>query len=813
MNKSILKKGLLILMAGICLFMLSGCSFSDLMSKGTGVASDPDFQTWEKLSESGKLDESGKYTPEVIHVSFAGNSFLDVHYYRDAKKKEEFQDGTAYLFPGDKIYVSVKVKDSAEGIYLFDSLKAVEYTKENTRGKELYWPFASDISCLTIPTDYLGTEIAIEPIGHFGERSVSLNGYFPDNTEATGKWYINDKEQTSRTVILNPMDTYNIEYKFDSDKYYLINSVPKAWKSDDASGMVVFELSGAKTGEEKYEVGLDRYLTVEIGVSDGMVVTYKIGDGEPVDMSWSKKCEIPKLKEDSRFTVYTTSNKENNIKFSKEATIEKTVEEVINGQKCYAHKVKLGDENQFIFTPSEYQTEHGKIKFIYNGKEITEKIKPASGNVITVEAAETEEGYWLPDDGKKITINGARTANELRKIRFYPKKTVSVLLDKPLAGGEIKYYANGQELTGQSAQLLCGTKITAQTIAQNGWEAQIESDDEYIVTESNNQTISFNGKNVNDFFRQMESFKPILKVRGNGNLGTNCKVDITAKGYETTGAIAKDINIVTEKGVGTDENVRFKFSSMDFDAENNAVMVFVKKKTADNLEYIEIHYVETANGTAEIAFDNEKQYKEVNVELKAIKGEYFQPEKCEKAEIETYFADIVSDGTIRDELLTADTFIHDDRKISVKIKPVDGYTMIGADTENGIYKKKEIFYRDYKNQIHSVIQNQIKKACHFILNTEDELGKVEYRIDGQIKSGEIDTVVGKKLSIHYQITDDHYIIDYEKVDIWGAMFGWTGVVNNDKSCTIEIEITEDMNDKTISRGDYIKVFKIKRGDD
>ena len=68
-----------------------------------------------------------------------------------------------------------------------------------------------------------------------------------------------------------------------------------------------------------------------------------------------------------------------------------------------------------------------------------------------------------------------------------------------------------------AAQLLCGTKITAQTIAQNGWEAQISSDDEYIVTESNNQTISFNGKNVNDFFRQMESFKPILKVLNGGS--------------------------------------------------------------------------------------------------------------------------------------------------------------------------------------------------------------------------------------------------------------------------------------------------------
>ena len=89
MKKGTIKRIILAFLSVICLFLLSGCSFSDLMSWSTGVKEDPDYQTWEKLSEKGKLDEEGKYTSDAVHVTFAENSFLEVHYYKDPEMKDE----------------------------------------------------------------------------------------------------------------------------------------------------------------------------------------------------------------------------------------------------------------------------------------------------------------------------------------------------------------------------------------------------------------------------------------------------------------------------------------------------------------------------------------------------------------------------------------------------------------------------------------------------------------------------------------------------------------------------------------------------
>ena len=128
MHKSTIKRLLLVLISVLYLYVLSGCSFSDLMSKSTGITNDPDYQTWEKLNENGKLDSDGKYTSDAVHVSFASNSFLDAHYYRDQEHQNEFENDSAYLFPGDMIYAAVSPKKDSKDLYVFDRLIITEYT-------------------------------------------------------------------------------------------------------------------------------------------------------------------------------------------------------------------------------------------------------------------------------------------------------------------------------------------------------------------------------------------------------------------------------------------------------------------------------------------------------------------------------------------------------------------------------------------------------------------------------------------------------------------------------------------------------------
>ena len=174
MNKTLVKRLILVLLAFCCLYLLSGCSFSDLMSWSAGVNKDPDYQTWERLSENGKLDPEGKYTADAVCVTFAENNFLDVKYYRDAEKQNEITEPNCYLLPGDFIYCEAEPKKQSEGLYLFDHLDVIEYSDQNERGDTLDWKYGEDGTILLVPYDYKGTDISIEPIGHFKIVTVRL---------------------------------------------------------------------------------------------------------------------------------------------------------------------------------------------------------------------------------------------------------------------------------------------------------------------------------------------------------------------------------------------------------------------------------------------------------------------------------------------------------------------------------------------------------------------------------------------------------------------------------------------------------------
>ena len=174
MHKSIVKRLLLILIAVLCLYVLSGCSFSDMMSKSTGITNDPDYQTWEKLTEKGKLDQEGKYTADAVHVTFAENGFFDIKYYKNPEKTQELPAEGCYLLPGDSLYCSVSVKTSVESYYLFDHLDVIEYSDKNVRGKKLDWAYQDNSTAIMVPFDYKGTEVSIEPIGHYKTIKVRL---------------------------------------------------------------------------------------------------------------------------------------------------------------------------------------------------------------------------------------------------------------------------------------------------------------------------------------------------------------------------------------------------------------------------------------------------------------------------------------------------------------------------------------------------------------------------------------------------------------------------------------------------------------
>lgn len=771
MEKKVRKKILLMVCFAACLLLLSGCSFSDLLSWGAGVKSDPDFQTWEKLSEKGKLDSDGQYTADAVHVTFSRNSFLEVHYFSDPDMKTEYPETGCYLLPGDSLYYSVKVAQSSEGIYSFDHLDVVEYDENNARMGLAVWN-ESGSPFLQIPYDYTGTEVSIEPVGHFGDRQINLQASVADRSAIDGgTWYINGEPTSAGTVSVKTLDTYYLEYRYDSAKYYFVQAIPEPWKTDE--GIVVFNASGAKTGVESFDIICDSYASADITVKNGEIQSVASSDSESAISSTKngpKTWSVSGIRPGSKVIVRVTSEEQNNLSVNSPSIQSKvgnpTLRE-LNGQKYYECEIEFGDINRFMFIPSEYTVPHGTIEFSCDGKVISERTMLDSGMKIQYTAKDVEEGFWLPDNGGTITVKGSQTANELRQIRFYPEKTVSVFLPQPVAGGKIEYSASGNPLEGLSADLLCGTRVFARFTADKGWDPQLQDGAVYIVSDAATQSAVFGDesgeKAIDKLFMEQEGHKPKLTVSIHTNLN-NSQTSVIASGYRLDNQTVTGGNnfldpfktIISDKTVGTDQGVTLLFSQIDLRDGNNAIRITVSKD-ADTKKYKEIFYVSKANTPFVIPFDKEKVYTSVTIQLEAVKANSFTLLSVPDTDVSARFVDVELDSANETTELTDGTVISGERQLELTIKPHEGFFMEGSNTKDDIYTRI-MSYDDYRKLSAEDLLKQRKTICSIDLIEEDDFGTVKYYIDGKACSGIQQVREGKEIVVKYELTDESYEI-------------------------------------------------------
>ena len=128
----------------LCVFLLTGCSFSDLMSRGTGISNDPDYKMWARLSGNGQLDENGEFATEPVHVSFAENGLLDIKYYSDSELQNEISTENCNLLPGDLIFASATVTGDAARYYAFDHLDVIH---GYFLGYRMFYSLISSVTC------------------------------------------------------------------------------------------------------------------------------------------------------------------------------------------------------------------------------------------------------------------------------------------------------------------------------------------------------------------------------------------------------------------------------------------------------------------------------------------------------------------------------------------------------------------------------------------------------------------------------------------------------------------------------------------
>ena len=379
-------------------------------------------------------------------------------------------------------------------------------------------------------------------------------------------------------------------------------------------------------------------------------------------------------------------------------------------------------------------------------------------------------------------------------------KLITVILEQPEIGGVVHYSVNDQELTGETAELYKGAKIKGTLEEDTGWEMQLNQNPSYVVTEEENQIVTFEGKRANEFFSEVDDHKPAMKVELNRNL-KSCRMTIETDGYSKKDITAGNGGVVIEnQQIGTKNGIHVTFSHFDLENGKNAVRLVVLKKT-ENTEYKEIHYANEANNSIQIDFEYEVTYKNITLTAEAVEAFEFQPVTDDNAEIIAKFCDQELDNKKKDIPLTAGTLSTKDRQINVQIIPHDTYSMIGSFTNEGTYHR-QMRFDEYDRFVKEALQNQMKKVCTIQLDANDPYGTVVYKVDGKEATGEQKILEGKSITINYTLTNDKYRIDEDR-----NIFDQINVFDAGRFEKYEKTITIDrsMDGQTLNRESFIKI--------
>ena len=276
-----MKRKTILILSAVLSLSLTGCSgirnrLGEHMLQRSGVLDGKEYQDYEKYEEEGHLDDEGYFTEQTdderqdhaqIHVTFARNNNLNVAYYTDPDHKDLLDTTDCYLDPGSSVYALVSIQDeNVSSMYAFSEFRIFEIDREGRRTEStaLKMTGSNTEQAMKIPESFEGTEVVIEPIGNYQQRTISLNDYWSDDdqnkTNLNGTWYVNDEKCTSDKVEISPITPYIISYEFDSGEYFYLSSTPDCYYSNSEDGIVIFNQREAYDETVDYSVELHKYL-------------------------------------------------------------------------------------------------------------------------------------------------------------------------------------------------------------------------------------------------------------------------------------------------------------------------------------------------------------------------------------------------------------------------------------------------------------------------------------------------------------------------------------------------------------------------
>ena len=794
----------------------------DQMMKKSGILENTDYLIYEGYVNEGRIDQEGYYTesaqestkPGTIHVTFAENKNIKAQYYKDSTRRVLINPSNCYINPGNTIYALGEVNDNASSsMYELAGFRAFELDDQGNMKelKSLQISKKDGGYLLTIPKEFAGTEVSIEPIGSYSEREIMLNDYLLDDlgnrTELDGTWLVNEDPYQSDVAVINPVSSYIISYRYDSDKYFFMSSEPECYYSDNIDGLVIFKQREPTDSTLNYSVELHEYIDVSL-ISD-VTRTVSINGGDKKSISANTELPIPRLRY-GQLVIISTNREWSALERCQDLIITNTRTE--SGEYVYSMIVpEKGGE--FHFNPLDYHYDHGTITFTCFGNEVKSPQLLAKGSRIYYEQNTAEDGYWLAPGENVIIVGEAEdTEQQLLNIHFTPMVTVEVSLTQPQYGGKVIYSVDGKRIDSDTYSTYSGTKIEMKFEPWEGWilNSNAKDGDTYFVLDSRNQIVRNKNYDIGTVFTEDQAHKPVLSVTLEKSVGEDMEFSVTASGIKTDIEHFSDVwydigdlipttqDIVHQQKIGTESPITISLANKALQSGQAVKFVFEKADRNSNVE-TEVRYITNLTTAIDPFYiypprylPTAKQwYDSVHITISVVNVETFlRP-------ISPLHSTVMVRNLLTNGVMSGGELIEGDQKVTITITPDYGYYITGKKVSDGIYQET-MKYSDYMKNKSSIIEEHIPaKYSSITLDSSDQFASYTYKLDGKDVTGSVLAKEGQKLSLTYEITDSKYKLTEGAGGL--PLVGWG---KSYTKVTKELIVTSDMDGTTITKKNF-----------
>ena len=153
--------------------------------------------------------------------------------------------------------------------------RIVEYDAEGNVKKEYQQETTDGTLKYDIPSNFVGTEMSVIPVGEYPDRNLSMSVYYVDDSGNehslgnAGTWSINNDNIEGNTAQISPIESYVLKLAYDTENYFYVSCEPDCFtKNPAATGFVEFWEAEPTDADMSYRVELHQFLKLSLKFSE-----------------------------------------------------------------------------------------------------------------------------------------------------------------------------------------------------------------------------------------------------------------------------------------------------------------------------------------------------------------------------------------------------------------------------------------------------------------------------------------------------------------------------------------------------------------